>query len=194
MAAVKTFLTFEEFEQLEYSPFKQEIIHGELIELPPPEAEHDDVSHWIYHSLHTAVEQAHARGEALQLGRAYHETGYKFPGNSWLIPDVSVTHARQVKGKYKEGSPAIAIEVLWPTNTAREIAAKMKIYFECGALEAKMKIYFEFGALEVWRVNHKKRCFTIDVRDSSSVIEGDGVVTTPLIPGFSLRLADVFGA
>ena len=57
-----------------------------------------------------------------------------------------------------------------------------------------MKIYFEFGALEVWRVNPKKGNFTIYRADGSSVPVEDGAATTPLIPGFSLRPADVFGA
>jgi Uma2 family endonuclease len=181
MGAVKTFLTFEEFEQLEESPFKQELIHGELIELPHPEVDHQDISHEIYNRLHAAIGQTRARGEAIRVGKAYHETGYKFPDNSYLIPDVSVTHAIQTRSKYLEGAPAIAIEVLSPSNTAK-------------LMDAKMKIYFEFGAIEVWRVNRKKRTFAIYTLDGSQVIGEDGVVTTQLIPGFSLRVADVFGA
>jgi Uma2 family endonuclease len=181
MGAVKTFLTFEEFEQQEESRFKQELVHGELIEFPHPELKHQDISHCIYDELRPAIRQARACNEAIEVDGAYHETGYKVPNNSYLIPDVSVTHAKQGKGKYLEGAPAIAIEVLSPSNTPK-------------LMDAKMKTYFEFGALEVWRVNPKKGSFTIYRADGSSVPVEDGAVTTRLIRGFSLRPADVFGA
>ena len=125
--------------------------------------------------------QAQTRGEALRLGVAYHETRYRFPDNSCLAPHVSVTHAAQSERKYLERAPAIAIEILSPSHTAR-------------LMDSKMKIYFEFGALEIWRVDQRKRDFTIYNPDGSHVPVEDGAVTTPLIPGISLRLAGVFGA
>src|SRR5271154_4759982 len=109
MGAVKTLFTFEEFERMEFRPGKQELIHGELIELPPPEIKHQRISRRIFKPLDAAVEEAQARGEAIRLGVTYYETGYKFPGHSYLIPDVSVTHAKQSEDKYLEGAPAIAI-------------------------------------------------------------------------------------
>jgi Uma2 family endonuclease len=181
MGAVKTLFTFEEFERMEDKPGKQELIHGELIEWPPPEIKHQKLSHRIFKPLDTAVEQAHARGEAIRLGVTYHETGYKFPGSSYLIPDVSVTHAGQTGGQYLEGAPAIAVGILSPSNTAK-------------LMDAKTKIYFEFGALEVWQVNQRERNFTIYYPDGSSLLVEYGVVTRALIPGFSLRIPEVFGA
>jgi Uma2 family endonuclease len=181
MGAVKTLFTFEEFEKMEDKLGKQELIHGELIELPPPEIKHQRISRHIFKPLDAALEQAQARGDAIGLGETCYETGYKFPNDNYLIPDVSVTHAKQVEDKYLEGAPAIAVEILSPSNTAK-------------LMDAKMKVYFEFGALEVWRVNQRKRNFTIYYPDGSSVLVENGALTTPLIPGFSLRIADVFGA
>lgn len=181
MGAVKTLFTFEEFERMEFRPGKQELIHGELIELPPPELRHQKISRPIFKPFDAAVELAQSRGEAIRLGVTYHETGYKFPGNSYLIPDVSVTHAGQPEGKHLEGPPAIAVEILSLSNTAK-------------LMDAKLKVYFEFVALEVWHVSHPKRNFTIYYPDGSSLLVEDGAVTTPLIPGFSLPIADVFGA
>jgi Uma2 family endonuclease len=181
MGAVNTLLTFEEFERKETKPGKQELIRGELLELPPPELKHQKISRRIFKPLDTAVEQAHARGEAKRLGVNYYETGYKFSGNSYLIPDLSVTHAGQTEAKYLEGAPAIAIEILSPDNSSR-------------LMEAKSKVYFEFGALEVGYVDLRKRRVTIYYPDGSSAQVQDGAVTTPLIPGFLHRLADVFGA
>jgi Uma2 family endonuclease len=148
--------------------------------LPPPELKHQKVSHRIFLRLHEAVMQAQTRGEALRpVG--YHETRYRFPDNSYLAPRVSVTHAAPSERRYLERAPAIAIEILSSSHTVR-------------LMDSKMKIYFEFGALEVWRVDQPKRDFTVYNPDGSHVLVEDGAVTTPLIPGISLRLAGVFGA
>ena len=55
MGTVKTLLTFEEFEQLPDQPGKQELIRGELIEMPPADLKHNRISHRIYKRLDTAI-------------------------------------------------------------------------------------------------------------------------------------------
>src|SRR5580692_10743280 len=137
MGTVKTLLTFEEFEQLPDQPGKRELLRGELIELPPPDYKHNKISNRIGDHLKDALRHAHARGEARNLGEAFQEMGYLLPGAGWLQPDVSVTQAGQSVGKYLTGAPAIAIEVISPGNTAKQI-------------DAKAALYFEFGASEVW--------------------------------------------
>jgi Uma2 family endonuclease len=180
MGTVKTLLTFEEFEQLPDQPGKQELVRGELIDLPPADLKHNRISHRIYDSLKIAVGQAHTRGEARDLGEAFHEMGYLLSGECWLQPDVSVTFAGQTEGKYFEGAPAIAIEVISPGNTAKRI-------------DAKAELYFQFGAREVWRFFPKKKQVTIHVPGSARVITGDEVITTPLLPGLALSLTEIFG-
>jgi Uma2 family endonuclease len=180
MGTVKTLLTFEEFEQLPDQPGKQELVRGELIELPPPESKHHRKSHRIYEAVNAALERAHARGEARELGEVFIEMGYLLLGQNWLQPDVSVTHAGQTEGKYLEGVPAIAIEVISPSNTAKRIARKVELYFEC-------------GAREVWRFFPKTGHVTIEVPGGVRAIAEDGVITTPLLPGLTLLVKDIFG-
>jgi len=121
-----------------------------------------------------------ARGEALELGEAFHEMGYLLQRQNWLQPDVSVTYAGQPEGKYFEGAPAIAIEVISPSNTAKRI-------------DAKAKLYFESGAREVWSFFPKTRQVTIQVPGGVRVIAQDGVITTPLLPGLAMAVKDIFG-
>ena len=180
MGTVKTLLTFEEFEQLPDQPGKRELIRGEVIELPPAELKHNRISHRIYKGLDAALEQAHARGEAQDLGEACHEMGYLLPDKGWLQPDVSVTHAGQHEGKYFVNAPAIAVEVISPSNTAKQI-------------DAKAELYFEFGALEVWRFFPKTKQVTIEVPGSVRVISVDSVITTPLLPSLALSVKEIFG-
>ena len=180
MGTVKTLLTFEEFEQLPDRPGKQELVRGELIEMPPADLKHNRISLRIYRCLDAALERAHARGEAQHLGEACHEMGYSLFGKNWLQPDASVTHARQTEGKYFEGAPAIAVEVISPSNTAKRIDAKAQLYFEC-------------GALEVWRFFPKTRHVTIEIPGSVRVFAADAVITTPLLPGLALSVKEIFG-
>jgi Uma2 family endonuclease len=180
MGTVKTLLTFEEFEQLPDQPGKQELVRGELIEMPPADLKHNRISHRIYKRLDAAIEQAHARGEARDLGEAFHEMGYLLPGECWLQPDVSVTHAGQSEAKYLVNAPAIAIEVISPGNTAKRI-------------DAKAELYFQFGAREVWRFFPKKKQVMIQVPGSVRVIAEDSAITTPLLPGLALAVKELFG-
>src|ERR1700686_5267362 len=96
MGTVRTLLTFEEFEKLPSRPGKQELLRGELIEMPPAKRKHNKRAERLFLLLHTALAEMHTRGAALQLGEACFEMGYKLGKRSWLIPDVSITHAGQV--------------------------------------------------------------------------------------------------
>ena len=175
--ATTTVLTWEEFLRLPDQPGKQELVKGELIELPSAKDRHHNISELIRDSLKGALEQAHARGEAQRLGRAHHEKGYRLGRRTWLQPDVSVTHAGQTAGDYMQGSPAIAIEVVSPANTPR-------------ALAAKTALYFEFGALEVWHFSPDEGHAVMQIAGAEPVIVRD-FVTTPLLPGFALNLQEI---
>ena len=180
VGTVKTLLTFAEFEQLPDQPGKRELVRGELIEMPPADYKHNRISHRTYKRLDSALERAHASGEAQNLGEVCHEMGYLLPGAGWLQPDVSVTHARQRIEKYLTGAPAIAIEVISPSNTAKQI-------------DRKAKLCFEFGALEVWRFFPKTRHVTIEIPGGVRVLAADDVIMTPLLPGLALSVQDIFG-
>jgi Uma2 family endonuclease len=175
-----TLLTFEEFEQLPDQPGKRELLRGELIEMPIAELKHNRTSHRIFRRLDAALIEAHARGEASELGEVYIEMGYKLAGDGYVQPDVSVTHARQDEGKYFGGAPAIAIEVVSPSNTAQ-------------ALDIKTELYFEFGAREVWHVYPKTRHVVVYSESERAVTVRD-FVRTPLLPGFELNVQEVLGA
>jgi Uma2 family endonuclease len=179
-AITKTLLTFEEFEQLPERPGKQELLRGELIELPPAPRRHNEASHEIFGRLNLALTEAHARGEGAELGRVFIEMGYKLPTGSYVQPDVSVTFADQPGDDYFEGSPAVAIEVVSPSNTAEE-------------LDLKTELYFEFGAREVWRFYPRTRHVVVHLPGKSHVVREDETLTTALLPGFALRVGDILG-
>jgi Uma2 family endonuclease len=169
-------LTFDEFERLPDKPGKRELLEGELIELPSAELRHNPISERIFLRLHGAVIDAHSRGEAADLGKVHHEMGYKLPNDGYVQPDVSVTHAAQEQGKYYGGAPAIAIEIVSPSNTAE-------------MMETKVELYFRYGAREVWRVFPKARHIVVHIGLTSRTIREDETLTTPLLAGLALTCA-----
>jgi Uma2 family endonuclease len=176
MGSTTTLLrTFEEFEGLPDQPGKQELLRGELIGLPPAEFKHNQIAHWIFRQLDAALKEAHARGEAAELGEVYIEMGYKLDGRSYVQPDVSITHAGQSVEKYLGGAPALAVEVVSPSNTAEQ-------------LDTKTELYFEFGAREVWRVYLKTKHVIVHLERSAHVVGERESVTTPWLPGFELSV------
>jgi Uma2 family endonuclease len=163
-------MTFDEFERMPEKPGKQELLNGELIELPPADYQHNTTSEEIFLRLREAVDAAHERGEANELGRVHMEMGYKL-GDHWVQPDVSISFAAQKIAKYLEGAPAIAIEIVSPSNTAE-------------ALDIKTELCFEFGAREVWRFYPKTRHVTVQTADGHAVtVRENESVTTLLLPG-----------
>jgi Uma2 family endonuclease len=180
MGTTKTLLTFEEFERLPDQPGKRELLKGELIELPPAESRHNRIAQRIYRALDTAIDEIHRRGQALELGEAFHEMGYQLAAECWVQPDASISHAGQIEGKYIEGAPAIAVEVISPGNSAED-------------LDTKTALYFEFGAIEVWLVYPKTRHVDVHVPGRVQVVNADSAITTPLLPGFSMPVKEILG-
>ena len=179
-SAAATPVSFEEFEQMPEEPGKQELLEGELIKLPPPVFRHNKAAHEAYGRLKAALDEAHSRGQALELGAVYIEMGYRIAGRNWLQPDVSVTFRDQVEGKYLQGAPAIAIEIISESNRAVDV-------------DRKLKMYFQHGALEVWHLYRQTRRFVVHVANTARVVSDDEALTTPLLPGFTLRIQDILG-
>jgi Uma2 family endonuclease len=175
--ATTTVLSWGQFEQLPDDPGKRELLEGELIELPPPKSRHYERSINIFIWLRGVLKEAHTRGEALSLGDACHERGFRLGARTWLQPDVSVPHRNQPDHDYMEGSPAIAIEIVSPANTPR-------------ALAIKTRLYFEFGALEVWHFFPDEGHVALHVADAEPVIIRD-FIRSPLLPGFALDVKEM---
>jgi Uma2 family endonuclease len=130
-------VTFEELERLPEEPGKTELLDGELIQMPPAKRLDHILAEDLFLRLHQLVETFDANGADLALGEVYFGVGYKIGGkpDSWLIPDVSVTHRGQPGDEYCEGAPLIAIEVMSDFKTAVKIDRKIEKYLANGGQE-----------------------------------------------------------
>ncbi len=180
MGVTASLMTFEEFERLPDGPEKLELLEGELIRMPPPEWQHMENAQSFYEALSGALEQLRQSGTAGGLGKVYIEMGYQIGPNSWLRPDVSISHQGQPRRKYLEGAPALAVEIISESNTA-------------AAMDAKVRAYLAHGAREVWLVYPKTRRIWIHEAGSQAAIVRQGSFSSSLLPGVTVDLEQILG-
>jgi len=176
---VGTLLTFEQFEQLPDDPSKCELLDGELIEVPPATYRLRVRSERMFLLSRVVIRRLHSRGQAAQLGRPHHEMGYRLAPLTWLQPEVSITHAGQPEGKYYEGAPALAVEIVSESKTPSQIARKVE------ALLAH-------GSLEVWVMFPDRRELLV-YRKGTDVSTHSGRFTPELLPGMKIDLDAILG-
>lgn len=159
-----------------------ELIRGELKTMSLAKPLHGVVCSRLNFKLSGFVEE-HELGETFGA-----ETGFLVESDpdSVLGPDVAfVSHERLAAAenfeKYFPFAPDLAVEVLSPGNTAREINEKVAMYFAA-------------GSRAVWVFNPKKRTAAVygspsEVRVFSEDERFDG---GEVLPGFKLELAKLF--
>jgi Uma2 family endonuclease len=178
--ATKTLLTVEQFDQI---PAREgtlyELNEGELVTMTEPMPRHNWVRDNIARLTGNFVEEH-------KLGKVFLETGYQLTPETVRIPDVSFVPADRMRGidldKRIQGGPALAIEVVSPTDLAEDLTQKVKQYLAA-------------GAKAVWVFYPKTREVQVFRADGSSFVrrEHQTLEEPDLLPGFSLDLASIFG-
>jgi Uma2 family endonuclease len=155
-------ITFEEFETLPETPGKQELLDGEVIELPPAKKKHNEWAESLFVMLRGVVDAS--------LGKPHIVMGYRVTRHpdSWLIPDVSIAHPDQAGEEYLEGAPLLAVEIVLPSNSAEQMERKRKLYLENGGVEVWV-VYPKTKSVWVFRAGHAQE-FTGELR--SEIVPG----------------------
>jgi Uma2 family endonuclease len=153
MASTTTrLISFEEFEQLPESEARQELHHGELIEVPPPKQGHKRIERRLRRLLEDAGRSS---------GVVDTEVGFRpCLGNEYWVADVAFVSHDQWEGTpsdgYIVGAPELVIEVLSPSNTLKK-------------MRDRRKICLDNGCREFWIVDSKKREVEVSTPDGHSV-------------------------
>jgi Uma2 family endonuclease len=162
---------------------RYEVVNGEIVELPPMGI----YETWIASILHAHLHMYAAN----ELGRAVMEPLFDFTkiiGNK-RRPDVAfVSYQRWPRDKEVpqteawEVVPNLVVEVVSPSNTAREVLDKMAEYFEV-------------GVERVWVIYPTQRFVYLYASPSDvKVVATEGEVTDEsLLPGFRLPMWILFG-
>ncbi len=174
-----TKLTFEEFEALpEREGTHYELDEGELLMEASPAVRHNLVRQRIAMELMRFVESSH-------LGIVLEEMDFRLAPDTVRNPDVAFVTAEHLKKidldrSPVDGAPALAVEVISPSNTAQDMAKKTQQYLRA-------------GSRFVWLVYPGLRL--VEIHSASGVChvqEPEPLKEDALFPGFSVSLRYVF--
>jgi Uma2 family endonuclease len=181
---VAPLMTTEDLAALPDDGNAYELIEGELIVSRNPALTHQR----IILNLATEIKNFLDRHP---LGEIFPTPGVIFDQYNSVIPDLVFLTNEQLRLVGDEThirvAPALAVEVVSP---GRENARRDRVM--------KLQVYGKFGVGEYWVVDPEAR--TIEIHRQSdgalslvATLSGDDELMTPLLPGFSLKAARVFG-
>jgi len=165
--------TLDEFMRLPEGTLA-EFIGGEILMSPSPKLRHQRIVFRIHQAL---SDFARARGgEVFEAPCDVH-----LPSGDVVQPDVLfVSQARSpILQDWVRGAPDLVVEVLSPETRRRDQAVKADLYLRN-------------GVLEVWLADPDARSIEVRTPGGTSIIPAGGTFTSSLLPGFELRLDDVF--
>ena len=175
-------MTADELLMMPDDGFRYELVKGELKRMSPTGDEHGRVTMELAYALYQYVKLSN-------LGKVYAaETGFKLESDPDTVraPDIAFVSMERIQATgriqgYRGGAPDLAVEVLSPGNTKREMADKVKDYFAA-------------GARLVWIVNPKPKTVSV-YRSPSDIImltEKDTLEGGEVVPGFKIPVAEIF--
>jgi Uma2 family endonuclease len=162
---------------------RRELLYGELVEMPFHGAEHGLIAARIGVAVATFV-QDRTCGVALAGG-----TGFWLATNPDLVrsPDAAFVRAARIRGcdplGFFPGAPDLAVEVVSPGDTRREVAEKVNAGLA-------------HGATSVWVADPTPMTTAVHRTGQQPAVFGfDQTLTDDaVLPGFSLAMSQVFGA
>lgn len=175
----KALLTVEDFECLAAEEGKLfELDEGELHTMSPGRPRHNRVRDRIARLLAGHVEQ---KG----LGEVFVETEFRLSVDTVRIPDAALVLANRVKEIDPDlpinGAPALAIEVVSPTDLAEELARKVDQYL-AGGSKAVWVLYPKAAEVHTYQAGG----------ESKILGAGDVLAGGDIVPGFSISVGKLF--
>lgn len=182
MSIVSQTVTAEQLLQLPRGKMRYELVKGELFTMSPSGSEHGVVTFQLSILVGQFVA---ASGAGLAFGA---ETGFLTARNPDTVraPDIAFIRRERIPAGglpqgYWPGAPDLAVEVVSPGDTEREV-------------DEKANDWLQAGSLAVWVVNPRSKTITvylaggaINTLAEDSILDGGNV-----LEGFHCPVADVF--
>lgn len=183
MGTATSLITAEELLAMPDDGYRYDLIEGELHKMWPAGFHHGKVGSYLYLAIGNFVLENDLGTVPLS------ETGFLLERDpdTVLAPDIAFVsknrepeHTEEV---YFVGHPDLAVEVVSPSNSIRE-------------LNFKAKKFLEHGTRLVWIIQPKKRALEIHRRDGSLTVLGpaDSLSGEDVLPGFTFPLQRIFGS
>jgi len=175
--ATSTRLTIDDFEKLPDEAVKhRELVDGELVDVSGNNLGHNLLRDLLVELLRPVVRQQ-------KIGKIIAEQEYDFGGNAHG-PDVTFVSAAKVplldrKRRVQRLAPELAIEIESPNDTFLSLTKKAQRYRNC-------------GTQEVWLLSLDNRQAYFYSEKQNLILDENGEFRSDLIPGFSIRLGDLF--
>ena len=175
--STKTLITAEEFAHMETAENESyELVDGELIPLPSAIPLHGLIRDKLVYLVRNYFDKN-------LIGGAVSGTDCRITSDTVRKPDLSVFLAErwQQLDLYSVPvpfAPDIAVEVLSPSEHAMDVTRKVRDYLSA-------------GSKEVWLLDHDNGELQIRTKSGIRLLEGNDALTSPLLPGFSVSVADL---
>ena len=179
-----TLVTAEQLLCMPSDGCRYELVAGELKRMTPAGWRHGAVAGRLHGKLDHYVEE-HELGTVFTA-----ETGFLLRRNPDTVraPDIAFIHKHNFPAALPEdsfwpGAPDLAVEVVSPNDTIREI-------------EERVRAWLDAGTKMVWVVNPKWRTVSVhrSATDPTTLTEKDELTGGDVVPGFRCRVRDVFAA
>lgn len=181
MATTKL-MTAEDLWHMQEDECRYELVEGELIRMAPTGGEHGEImSEFARHiSNHVAETKA---------GRTYvGDTGFILARNPDVVraPDVAFVRTDRLPPKEERRAflalaPDLAVEIVSPSDSSSDVNDKVMHYLDA-------------GVQLVWLVHPSSKSVSVYTPDRTARIlsEDDALDGGDILPGFQLRVADIF--
>ncbi len=175
--AIGTGITIEDFERLPAAlAHNHELVDGELVEVSGNTDYHNALRDLLIALLLPIVNQG-------KLGKIRAEQEYDFGGNAHA-PDISFISAAKLhlierKRRVHRFVPDLAIEIASDNDTPKALLGKAVRYRQC-------------GTQEVWILSPDTRHALVLSEAGEAFLRDHRMFESKLIPGFSIRLAELF--
>jgi Uma2 family endonuclease len=175
-------MTAEDLEQMpDEEPGRYDLIDGELIRMPPPGEEHDDIALTLVYALGPFVRP---RGPA----KIHAGAGFVVGRNPDQVvsPDVAVIRTERLDPErdrrgYLKVAPDFAVEIVSPSDYPRIVQRKIDKYLEAGV----PLLWILYPATRRVRVLGAGR-------EPQELGEGDVLDAGDVVPGFRIPVAEIF--
>ncbi len=183
MALTSTRFTAEEYFALPPTEKRTQLIDGEIV-VTEPSLRHQRVAAEIYRRLANWLADNPGHGEAGIPVDVHLDDRNVFAPDVWWVPE----DARPGRDATRiVGPPVLAVEVRSPSTWRYDVGAKKTTYER-------------LGLAELWLVDTESGSVLVYRRSSAGAAQFDVALelgageslTTPLIPGFALDLAELF--
>jgi len=175
--ALLTRLTIDDFEKLPQADVEnRELVDGELVDVSGNTLGLNCLRDLIVELLQPVVRTG-------KLGRIIAEQEYDFDGNAHG-PDVSFVSLAKLpllsrRLRVQRLVPDLAVEIVSQNDTFESLTKKAHRYRDC-------------GAKEVWILSIETREAYLFSDQRRAILDEDQPFQSALIPGFSIRLGDLF--